>query len=228
MLEDFWLPRREGGRGTEISTLPGGSNLGEIDDIQYFKKKLFQSLNVPISRLEAEAGFSLGRSTEITRDELKFTKFVQRLRKRFTPIFTDMLKTQLILKGVITLEDWKKINQHIQYDFLQDGHFAELKRAELLEDRINALGSIESYIGTFFSKEWVQKNVLNFTDSEIEDMQDQMNKEAGLDPDEGGVDVPQNTDGITRYPSMDGAPIPADDVTKYDGETPPEDNGEKQ
>ena len=228
MLEDFWLPRREGGRGTEITTLPGGSNLGEIDDIQYFKKKLFQSLNVPISRLEAEAGFSLGRSTEITRDELKFTKFVQRLRKRFTPIFTDMLKTQLILKGVITLEDWKKINQHIQYDFLQDGHFAELKRAELLEDRINALGSIESYIGTFFSKEWVQKNVLNFTDSEIEDMQDQMNKEAGLDPDEGGVDVPQNTDGITRYPSMDGAPIPADDVTKYDGETPPEDNGEKQ
>ena len=185
-------------------------------------------MNVPISRLEAEAGFSLGRSTEITRDELKFTKFVQRLRKKFTPLFTDMLKTQLILKGVITLEDWKKINQHIQYDFLQDGHFAEPKRAELLEDRINALGSIESYIGTFFSKEWVQKNVLNFTDSEIEDMQDQMNKEAGLDPDEGGVDVPQNTDGITRYPSMDGAPIPADDVTKYDGETPPEDNGEKQ
>ena len=227
MLEDFWLPRREGGRGTEITTLPGGSNLGEIDDIQYFKKKLFQSLNVPISRLEAEAGFSLGRSTEITRDELKFTKFVQRLRKRFTPLFTDMLKTQLILKGVITVEDWKNISQHIQYDFLQDGHFAELKKAELLEDRINALGNIESYIGTFFSKEWVQKNVLNLTDAEIDNMQKQINKEAGLDPDEGGVDIPQNTDGITRFPSMDGAPIPADDLDKYDGKTPPEDNGEK-
>ena len=228
MLEDFWLPRREGGRGTEITTLAGGSNLGEIDDIQYFKKKLFQSLNVPISRLESEGSFSLGRSTEITRDELKFTKFVQRLRKKFTPIFTDILKSQLILKGIITLEDWKKLSQHIQYDFLQDGHFAELKRAELLEDRISALGSIESYIGTFFSKEWVQKNVLNFTDAEIEDMQVQMNTEAGLDPDEGGVDVPQNTDGITRYPSMDGDPIPADDIDKYDGETPPKNNGEEK
>ena len=227
MLEDFWLPRREGGRGTEITTLPGGSNLGEIDDITYFKQKLFRSLNVPISRMEAEAGFSLGRSTEITRDELKFTKFVQRLRKKFTPLFTDILKTQLILKGIITLEDWSSISQHIQYDFLQDGHFAELKKAELLEDRINALGSIESYIGTFFSKEWVQKNVLSLTDAEIDAMQKQMNKEAGLDPDEGGVDIPQNTDGITRYPSMDGEPIPADDVSKYDGGQPPENNGEK-
>ena len=227
MLEDFWLPRREGGRGTEITTLPGGSNLGEIDDITYFKQKLFRSLNVPISRMEAEAGFSLGRSTEITRDELKFTKFVQRLRKKFTPLFTDILKTQLILKGIITLEDWSSIRQHIQYDFLQDGHFAELKKAELLEDRINALGSIESYIGTFFSKEWVQKNVLSLTDAEIDAMQKQMNKEAGLDPDEGGVDIPQNTDGITRYPSMDGEPIPADDVSKYDGAQPPQDNGEK-
>ena len=227
MLEDFWLPRREGGRGTEITTLAGGSNLGEIDDIQYFKKKLFQSLNVPISRLEAEAGFSLGRSTEITRDELKFTKFVQRLRKRFTPLFTDILKTQLILKGVVTVEDWKRINQHIQYDFLQDGHFAELKKAELLEDRINALGSIESYIGTFFSKEWVQKNVLNLNDGEIDDMQKQINKEAGLDPDEGGINVPDDSDGISRYPSVDGTPIPADDVAKYNGEEPPEENGDK-
>jgi hypothetical protein len=223
MLEDFWLPRREGGRGTEITTLPGGSNLGEIDDIQYFKKKLFQSLNVPISRLEAEGGFSLGRSTEITRDELKFTKFVQRLRKKFTPLFTDILKTQLILKGVLTLEDWKKIHQHIQFDFLQDGHFAELKRAELLNDRISTLGSIESYIGTFFSKEWVQKNVLNLTDHEIENMQAQMNKEAGLEPEEGGVDLPVGSDGITRYPSVDGTPLPADDAAKFQGQTTPED-----
>jgi len=227
MLEDFWLPRREGGRGTEITTLAGGSNLGEIDDITYFKQKLFRSLNVPISRLEAEAGFSLGRSTEITRDELKFTKFVQRLRKRFTPLFTDILKTQLILKGVITLEDWTKMSQHIQYDFLQDGHFAELKKAELMEDRINALGNIEAYIGTFFSKEWVQKNVLNLSQDEIENMQKQINIEAGEDVEDGGVDVPQNTDGITRYPSQDGTPIPADDLDKYDGKTPPEDNGEK-
>ena len=186
MLEDFWLPRREGGRGTEISTLAGGSNLGEIDDITYFKQKLFRSLNVPISRLEAESGFSLGRSTEITRDDLKFTKFVQRLRKKFTPVFTDILKTQLILKGVITLEDWKKISQHIQYDFLQDGHFAELKAAELMRDRIDMLGSIESYIGTFYSKNWVQKNVLNLTDHEIENMQKEIDLEAEIEGIEGG------------------------------------------
>jgi hypothetical protein len=229
MLEDFWLPRREGGRGTEITTLPGGSNLGEIDDIQYFKNKLYRSLNVPVSRMEAESGFSLGRSTEITRDELKFTKFVQRLRKKFVPLFTDILKTQLILKGVITLEDWTKLKQHIQYDFLQDGHFAELKKAELMEDRINALGSIESYIGTFFSKEWVQKNVLNLNDGEIEDMQKQMNIEAGLDPEDGGVDIPDGSDGITRYPSQDGNVIPADDIEKYDDDyEPPEKNGAKQ
>ena len=135
MLEDFWLPSREGGRGTDISTLPGGQNLGEIADIEYFQKKLYRSLNVPVSRLESSQGFNLGRASEITRDELKFTKFVQRLRKRFTPLFTDMLKAQLILKGIITLEDWDNMKEHIQYNFLQDGHFAELKKAELMQDR---------------------------------------------------------------------------------------------
>ena len=134
--------------------------------------------------------------------------------------------TKKILKGVITLEDWDTIKEHIQYDFLQDGHFAELKKAELLEDRINALGNVESYIGTFFSKRWVQKNILNLTDAQIDEMQKEINKEAGLDPDEGGVDVPQDTDGVTRSPSVDGAPLPADDVAKFRGETPPE-NGEK-
>ena len=193
MLEDFWLPRREGGRGTEITTLPGGSNLGEIDDIVYFQRKLYRSLNVPISRMEAEQGFSIGRSTEITRDELKFTKFVQRLRKKFTTLFTDILKTQLILKGVVTLEDWSNIKEHIQYDFLQDGHFAELKEAELLKDRLEVLQTVESYVGTFFSKKWIQKNVLNMTESEIDDMQGEINKEAGTDPDDGGVDVPDIT-----------------------------------
>ena len=212
MLEDFWLPRREGGRGTEITTLPGGSNLGEIEDIKYFQMKLYRSLNVPISRMESESQFSLGRSTEITRDELKFTKFVQRLRKRFTPLFTDILKTNLVLKGVITLEDWDTMVQLIQYDFLQDGHFAELKRAEMMESQVNALQGIEGYIGTFFSKQWVQRNVLNMTDLEVDEMQIQINKEAGLDPEDGGVDVPDNTDGITRYPQVDGAPIPPDDI----------------
>jgi hypothetical protein len=200
MLEDFWLPRREGGRGTEITTLQGGQNLGEIDDILYFQKKLYRSLNVPISRMEAESGFSLGRSTEITRDELKFTKFVQRLRKKFTPLFTDILKAQCILKGIVTVEDWDRIKEHIQYNFLQDGHFAELKRQEVFNERLTALQTVESYIGTFFSKEWVQKNVLNMTEAEMEEMQNQINKEAGMDVEDGGMDVPDATDGITRYP----------------------------
>jgi hypothetical protein len=204
MLEDFWLPRREGGRGTEITTLPGGSNLGEIDDIQYFQKKLYKSLNVPISRMDSDAGFSLGRSSEITRDELKFTKFVQRIRKKFVPLFTDILKTQLLLKGVIAPEDWPVIQEHIQYDFLQDGHFSELKDAELLNDRLSALDGIQSYIGTFFSKEYVLKKVLRMNDAEIADMNDQIRKERDTDPMDGGIDVPDGGDGITRYP-QDGA-----------------------
>jgi len=221
MLEDFWLPRREGGRGTEITTLPGGSNLGEIDDIKYFQNKLYRSLNVPISRMEAENNFSLGRSTEITRDELKFTKFVQRIRKKFTPLFTDMLKTQLVLKGVITIEEWERIKEHIQYNFLQDGHFAELKKAELLNDKLQSLQSIEQYIGTFFSKEWVQKNVLSMTDEEIEEMQKQISIESGEDVEDGGIDIPSNTDGITRYPQDgSGGFISPDDLegTDQDGD----------
>ena len=203
MLEDFWLPRREGGRGTEITTLPGGSNLGEIDDITYFQRKLYRSLNVPISRMEAENSFSIGRSDNITRDELKFTKFVQRLRKKFTPLFTDMLKTQLVLKGVITLEDWDGMKEHIQYDFLQDGHFAELKKSEILENQLNSLQNIESYIGTFFSKKWVQRNVLNMTDYEIDDMQKEINQENNTDVEDGGVDVSPDSDGVRRMPDDD-------------------------
>ena len=200
MLEDFWLPRREGGRGTEITTLPGGSNLGEIDDITYFQKKLYKSLNVPISRMDSEAGFSLGRASEITRDELKFSKFVQRIRKKFVPLFTDILKTQLLLKGVIAPEDWATMQEHIQYDFLQDGHFAELKDAELLNDRIQTLDSIQSYIGTFFSKEYVLKKVLRMNDAEIAEMNDQIKKELTVDPLDGGISLPDGGDGITRYP----------------------------
>jgi len=220
MLEDFWLPRREGGRGTEITTLPGGSNLGEIDDITYFQRKLYRSLNVPISRLEAEQNFSLGRSTEITRDELKFTKFVQRLRKKFTPLFTDMLKTQLVLKGVMTIEEFHNIKELIQYDFLQDGHFTELKEAELMKEKLDTLSQVEAYVGTFFSKKYVQQHILRLTDREIEQMQNEINKEANADTDDGGIDVPQDTDGVTRYPSAGGAPIPADDLDKYQGNEP--------
>ena len=179
MLEDFWLPRREGGRGTEITTLPGGANLGEIDDITYFQRKLYRSLNVPISRLEAEQNFSLGRSTEITRDELKFTKFVGKLRKKFSVIFNDLLRTQLILTGVIAEEEWDSMKEHIAYDFLQDGHFAELRDAEILRERIDMLGALEPYVGNFFSKRWVQKNVLRQTDEEIETMTKEIDDEGG-------------------------------------------------
>ena len=223
MLEDFWLPRREGGRGTEITTLPGGSNLGEIDDITYFQKKLYKSLNVPISRMDSEAGFSLGRASEITRDELKFSKFVQRIRKKFVPLFTDILKTQLLLKGVIAPEDWATMQEHIQYDFLQDGHFAELKDAELLNDRIQTLDSIQSYIGTFFSKEYVLKKVLRMNDAEISEMNDQIRKELTIDPLDGGISIPDGGDGITRYPQDGGGGVISPDQMP-DYEEPEKDN----
>ena len=189
MLEDFWLPRREGGRGTEITTLPGGSNLGEIDDITYFQRKLYRSLNVPMSRMEAEQNFSIGRSTEITRDELKFSKFVQRLRKKFSALFHDVLRTQLVLTGVIAEEEWDKIKEHIQYDFLQDGHFAELRDAEILRERIDMLGQVEPYVGNFFSKTWVQKNILRQTDEEIEEIVQEIELEKEI---EGGGEEEDN------------------------------------
>jgi hypothetical protein len=167
MLEDFWLPRREGGRGTEISTLPGGQNLGEITDIEYFKKKLYRSLNVPPSRMDGEGGFNLGRSSEILRDEVKFSKFVARLRKRFSAMFNDILKTQLILKNIITPEDWNSMDEHIQYDFLYDNHFSELKDAELLNERINMIQVAEPYVGKYFSQDYVRRKILHQTDEEI-------------------------------------------------------------
>ena len=176
MLEDFWLPRREGGRGTEITTLPGGQNLGEITDIEYFKKKLYRSLNVPPSRMDGEGGFNLGKSSEILRDEVKFSKFVSRLRKRFSAMFSDMLKTQLILKNIITPEDWQEMDEHIQYDFLYDNHFAELKDAELLNERLNMVQIAEPYIGKYFSKDYIRRKVLRQTDIEIIE-QDKLIKE---------------------------------------------------
>jgi len=185
MLEDFWLPRREGGRGTEISTLPGGQNLGEITDINYFQEKLYRSLNVPVSRIGGEGGFNLGRSSEILRDELKFSKFVGRLRKRFSNMFNDMLKTQLILKNIITPEDWEVMSEHIQYDFLYDNHFAELKEAELLNERITMVGAAEPYVGKYFSQDYVRRQILRQTDEEILEQDSLIQKEIknGIIPD---------------------------------------------
>jgi hypothetical protein len=187
MLEDFWLPSREGGRGTDITTLPGGQNLGEISDIEYFRSKLYRSLNVPASRLEASQGFNLGRSTEITRDELKFTKFVQRLRKKFTELFNDILRTQLVLKAVITDEDWFILRDFIQYDFLQDGHFAELKESEMLLERLRVANEVRDYVGKYYSVNYVRKHILKQSDRDIEDINKQIKKEI----DDGIISAPQ-------------------------------------
>ena len=187
MLEDYWLPTREGGRGTDITTLPGGQNLGEMADIEYFQRKLYRSLNVPVSRLEPATGFSMGRSTEITRDELKFTKFVQRLRKKFTELFNDFLKTQLVLKGVISIEDWPVIQSNIQYDFLQDGHFAELKESEMLKERVALADGLEKYVGKYFSQEYIRKFVFKQSEKEIKDIDKQIGKEGISPPDDTGA-----------------------------------------
>ena len=192
MLEDYWLPTREGGRGTDITTLPGGQNLGEMADIEYFQKKLYRSLNVPVSRLEPATGFSMGRSTEITRDELKFTKFVQRLRKKFTELFNDFLKTQLVLKGVISIEDWPVIQSNIQYDFLQDGHFAELKESEMLKERVALADGLEKYVGKYFSQEYIRKFVFKQSEKEIKDLDRQISKEGPYEPT--GMETPKKTE----------------------------------
>ena len=190
MMEDFWLPRREGGRGTEITTLPGGQNLGELSDIEYFQKKLYRALGVPESRIANDGGFNLGRSSEILRDELKFTKFVGRLRKRFANLFSDMLKTQLILKNIITPDDWEKISDHIQYDFLYDNQFAELKESELMNERLGTLASIEPYIGKYYSVDYVRRKILRQTDTEIKEIDEQIEQEIadGIIPDPNAID----------------------------------------
>ena len=177
MLEDFWLPSREGGRGTDITTLPGGANLGEISDIEYFRAKLYRSLNVPVSRLEASQGFNLGRASEITRDELKFTKFVGRLRKKFTELFNDLLRTQLIIKGIISETEWPMIRDAIFYDFLQDGHFAELKNSEMMRERLNLAREVRDYVGKYYSVSYVRKHILKQTESEMKQMDAEIKKE---------------------------------------------------
>ena len=210
MMEDFWLPRREGGRGTEITTLPGGQNLGEITDIEYFKKKLYRSLNVPPSRMDGEGGFNLGRSSEILRDEVKFSKFVGRLRKRFSYMFNDMLKTQLILKNIITPEDWETMDEHIQYDFLYDNHFAELKDAELLNERLNMVQVAEPYIGKYFSQDYVRRKILRQTDIEIIEQDTMIKKEIqkGIIPDPSQPIDPQTGLPLDQTSQMDlGQPV---------------------
>ena len=178
MLEDFWMPRREGGRGTEIQTLPGGQNLGETGDVDYFQRKLYQSLNVPVSRLEQQAGLNFGRSAEINRDELKFTKFIAKLRRRFSHLFDDLLKTQLILKGVITEEDWGDIRENIKYKFASDAYYTESKEQEILRSRIEVLNGVAGYVGQFFSKEYVQKEILKMTDDDVKRIDGEINNEA--------------------------------------------------
>jgi hypothetical protein len=182
MQEDFWLPRREGGKGTEISTLPGGQNLGEIQDVEYFQKKLYRALSVPFSRMEASASgtFMLGRSTEISRDEIKFSKFIDRLRGKFAGLFDTTLKTQLILKGICTPEEWEEIRQKMRYDFQRDNNFTELKESELLQNRLGVLALIDPYVGKYFSTEWVRRNVLRQSDEDIEEINSEMEAEAQI------------------------------------------------
>ena len=211
MLEDYWLPRREGGRGTEITTLPGGQNLGEITDINYFQKKLYRALNVPETRLQGESGFSLGRSSEILRDEIKFSKFVGRMRKRFSHLFNDLLKTQLLLKNIITPEDWDVMEDHIQYDYLYDNHFSELKEAELLNERLTLAQTAEPYVGRYYSQDYVRRHILRQTDEEIEEQDKIIKKEIkdGVIPDPNAPIDPQ-----TGEPMALGQPIMDPDMER--------------
>ena len=236
MMEDFWLPRREGGRGTEITTLPAGQNLGELADIEYFQKKLYRALSVPETRMPGGGdGFNLGRSSEILRDELQFAKYVGRLRKRFSNLFNDLLKTQLILKNIIAPEDWEQISDHIQYDYLYDNQFAELKESELLEGRLGILATIEPYIGKYYSTEYVRKRVLRQTDGEIIDIDEQIEDEIakGILPDPSQVDpitgepLPQEGEGgdLGQVPTNGEAPMV--DPEDGDGAVLPEPKGGK-
>ena len=216
MLEDFWLPRREGGKGTEITTLPAGQNLGELEDVKYFQKKLLQSLNVPISRLEPQQGgmIGLGRSTEVTRDEVKFMKFITRLRNKFSQIFDNALKLQLVLKGVCTQEEWEEFKESIYYDYKRDNHFTELQDSELLTSRLQLLATIDPFLGRYYSSQWVKKNVLQMTDEDIE----RMDKEMAEDQ-ENGTGTPVMGGPQEPPPSPDEYP-PADNTQDENTESP--------
>jgi hypothetical protein len=212
MMEDFWLPRREGGKGTEITTLPGGQNLGELEDVKYFQKKLYNSLSVPISRLEPAQGFSIGRSSEVTRDELKFAKFVDRLRNKFSEIFNQALRVQCVLKGICTADEWDHFKENIYYDFIKDNNFAELKEAELMKERLGLLGAVDPYTGRYFSQAWIQRNVLRLTDDAIKEMQTEIDeeKEIGMGLPVGVMNDVAQQQMMSQVPSQPMNPVDAE------------------
>lgn len=199
MMEDFWLPRREGGKGTEISTLPGGQNLGELEDVKYFEKKLYKSLNVPISRLEPNQGFSIGRVAEVTRDELKFSKFVDRLRNKFAELFDRALRVQCVLKGICTNEEWDSFKEQIYFDFIQDNNFTEMKAAELMKERLGLLMQVDPYTGRYYSQAWIQRNVLRMSDDEIKQMQTEIDEEKSM-----GLGLPTDVTNAVAQQQMTG------------------------
>ena len=235
MMEDFWLPRREGGRGTEITTLPGGQNLGELTDVQYFQTKLYKALNVPAGRLDSQQQFNIGRSAEITRDELKFTKFVGKLRKKFSDIFNDTLKTQLILKSVITPEDWDDMKEHIQYDYLYDNHFTELKNLEMMTEKLNVIAAMDPYVGKYFSTDYIRSEILGQTETQIEEIDAQMKDdiESGkvIDPlsqtelDQGMIDA--DIENIPKDQEMKDVQIAQQKQAAQNGDAPPKMNGKQ-
>ena len=189
MLEDYWLPRREGSNGTEITTLPGGQNLGEMDDVEYFRRKMYESLNVPVSRLESDGQFNVGRSSEITRDEVKFSKFIGRLRSRFAELFYILLEKQLLLKGVITRDEWAEISKGLRFDFLEDNHFTELKEAEVLRERLSLLSDVDQFVGKYYSEAWIRKNVLKQAEDEIETIDKEIEDEGSSEDDDEDSDI---------------------------------------
>ena len=223
MMEDFWIPRRGEGKSTEIQTLPAGQNLGELADVRYFESKLFKALNVPVSRLETNQGFSLGRTTEITRDELKFNKFIERLRDKFSLLFDELLKRQLVLKGICSLEEWEEIKEKTHYDFLKDNNFAELKEAELMATRLQLMTQIDPYVGTYYSRAWIKKNVLRLDEEDIEKMDKEIAEEGELAAQDAAVG---NTIGATAAaPTPTGQPTPLPGIPQMANSAPPAANG---
>jgi hypothetical protein len=229
MLEDFWMPRREGGKGTEISTLQGGQNLSEMDDVKYFQKKLFQALNVPSSRLEESSGFNLGRASEISRDEVKFFKFIERLRMKFSELFLELLRVQLVLKGIIKENEWADMEGKLQFQFVKDSHFSELKENEIIKERLLSCRDAEDFIGKYFSREWVRKHILRQTEDDIEQIDKQIAEEQesgviaspeGAPPPEGAAPAPAPE---TAAPALAPAPTGGGEPQVTIGEIVPED-----
>jgi len=216
MLEDFWLPRREGGKGTEITTLPAGQNLGELEDVKYFRQKLLQSLNVPIGRLEPQQGgmIGLGRTTEVTRDEVKFLKFIIRLRNKFSQIFDHALRIQCVLKGICTSEEWEVFKDQIYYDYKKDNNFTELRDAELLTSRLQTLATVDPFVGRYYSAEWVRKNVLQQTDEDIKEINKQIEKEQ-----DSGIGGPMMQQQGDQQEQVDPEQYPPEDNTADDAST---------